>query len=266
MKVLTLQPELHLSSFNVFDIGANKEYFNEGLIQHHCRNKLCSDLEQLIDTLQRQTTDIALTLHTRTLKFLVEEQPELLEQLKTLLQTNSSVHLATQAPYATTTEVLSKAELEEQVTSYTKKLQEKLGVKATVLLLDKPSEALANDLQLELADEEQSMEAFLAGTTHHYKQLGSELQDHVLSELKALAPHIHKTEDKELSEHFAQLASTHVIRNVHPDHGETPYDHYTTLMSILHDVAHRIQAARAIQTGVFITPHQLGASPSAILR
>jgi hypothetical protein len=268
-QLINIEPALHLASFTIFDIGANKSYLNQGQIDHECRTVLVTQLKELLALLPNCTTPLTLSFSGACLNFLAEEQPELIKEFDDMFSTNSQLKLATQLYHGTALDLISEEQAQKHLLMHKDLLTKHFKTAPTVLFTtSKASQHLLTFTactEQATAVDSVSLAAYLAAQEHVLPQLESELQQHVIAECRALAPHVQATDDEELIGSFCQLASPRVIGNVHPEYGETPYDHYTTFMSILHDIAHRINAARHIQQGVFIAPHKIGASPSALL-
>lgn len=270
--VISITPELHLSPFTIFDIGSNRDYLNQGAIDHHCRTQLLGQLEHLHQVLQQTTQHHTLVFSGRALDFLAEEQPQVLSLYKALLA-QPHVAVATQPYHGTSCDALCEERFIEQVTRHQEALQTHFGTQASVLFTDKKvsseqlarvgcSENLTHDYQYI-----SRLHHFIQGQEAPYTLISSDLQGHLLDEFQTLSRYVHASGDELLAEQFHQLASPEVIAHAHPEHGESPYEHYTTLMSILQDVAHRLNAAKILKEGGFPSLDvQLAANPSDLLR
>lgn len=267
MSVIRITPMQHLNSFNVFDIGLNKEYLNTGLIQHENRSTLVHQLKELDQKIRNEPANHTLAFSGDLIEFLADEQPELLATFAAHAQ-SGLVQLGTQSYHGALAELMHEQHYMQQVLEHQEALQKYFGVPASVLVSSRePTVDLQQktgvDGHVPLA-ETQSLAEFLHAQEDS-KELRTDMQEHLLEEMASMSKHVHETEDAELIGAFCKLASPEVIKHSHPEHGEAPYDHYTTLMSILHDVAHRITVARQIKKGIFVTEPQFGPSPSALL-
>lgn len=269
MTCIRIAAQQHLASFTLFDIGSNKSYLNQGLIDHESRTTLHNQLTELAKKLDKTSSpSLTLAFSGQALTYLRQEAPELLATYKELFG-QGAFSLATQAFHGTATELVSAEQFQKQVLKHQEQLQEQFGASATTLLSsDELSPQQLTSLgcsTLLLSQQSLSLSEYLSGTSLPL-QLRTDLQEHVLEEFSKLSPAVHSTLDAELITAFSQLATPEVIAQAHPENAENPYDHYTTLMSILHDIVHRINATTAIKQGVFLTTPEIGASPSSLLR
>ena len=96
----------------------------------------------------------------------------------------------------------------------------------------------------------------------------SPMQEHVMSELKGLHPHVLSTGDEELLSQWRYLAHHKAV--FHTDAAgelkKSQYDHYMDMMNIFNDIAHKIRSVELSKQGVFLTEPEVADSPSELLR
>lgn len=266
MNIHIAQP-MHLAPFSVFDVGLNKPYINQGLIDKDSRTSLASNLTELHAQLQEEKQSKTLSFDADVIHFLAKEQPQLLTAYKKLFSEGQH-ELACQTYDGTTLSILGDS-AEKSIIRHQQLMKQHFNKTPTTLLT-------THTVDTTLLSKTNCTRNILHSSTYtpeDYLQknllkapLQSELQDNLLDELHALSIHVHDTEDNELISLLYKLATPAVIKNIHPEEGETPYDHYTTVMSILQDMANRIKALQHIQKGIFVTEPQIQASPSQLLR
>ncbi|MFP4195312.1 MAG: hypothetical protein ACLFSN_00940 [Candidatus Woesearchaeota archaeon] len=96
----------------------------------------------------------------------------------------------------------------------------------------------------------------------------SPMQEHIISELKGLYPHVSSTGDEDLLSHWRYLAHHKAV--FHTDAAgelkKSQYDHYMDMMNIFNDIAHKIRSVELSKNGVFLTEPEVADSPSHLLQ
>lgn len=250
-KITRIEPNIHLNNITVFDIGANKDYFNKGLIQHEIRTRVPETIDKIFKTKKNQS----LAIPGYVLEQLSKEQPETLKKLKDYV-TTKKITLAAQPYFGTNTQLLSDKETIEHILKHQNILKKTLGKKAEIAILDKkPSSDLLKAIHCKKA------------IINKEKNL-TEMQRHLVIELDSFSTHVKKTEDTLLLNDFHLLSNTKLINSVNVDDetNDNPYEQYSTMLTILNDIAHRINNVKLSEKGEFQLETELSDNPSSLIK
>lgn len=91
----------------------------------------------------------------------------------------------------------------------------------------------------------------------------SELESHLIHELKLIYPHIKETQDEELLKDWRLLSQTLVLERASPN--GPGYENFVTIMNMCNDLVHRIRTFKSAQRGVFLTEPKIVNTPSTLL-
>lgn len=246
-----IEPNIHLNHITVFDIGANKEYFNKGMIQNEIRTTIPKNIDKIFEIKQNRS----LAIPGYVLEQLSKEQPETLKKIKDYVASKKIV-LAAQPYFGTSMQLLSDKEAIEHILKHQNILEKTLGKKAEIALLDKkPTPSLLKSIHCKRAivSEEKNL---------------TEMQKHLVSELESFSTHVKKTEDTLLLNDFHLLSNSKLINSVNVDDetNESPYEQYSTMLTILNDIAHKINNAKLSEKGEFQLETELSDNPSSLIK
>lgn len=250
--LIRIEPNLHLNQINIFDIGLNKEYFNKGLIEHEVRTKVTEQLTTVFDAKKDQT----IAIPGYVIEQLSKEQPETMEILKNKVQTNNII-LTTQPYFGTSLHSLSEEDAIKQITRHQNILKSTFGKSADIVLVDKePSQDLLEAIHCKKA------------IVHFNQSSLTEMQQHLLAEMNSLQTHVIKAKDELLIQDLSMLANPSILTTLGVDiEGDfSPYEQYSTMLTILNDVAHRINSAKLSEKAEFQLETEISETPSKLIK
>lgn len=138
----------NFNSMNVFEIGTNKKYFNEGKTKHCLTNEIVPSIRKSIEFLTplAKTQPINLLICGRTLSWLNQNSKETVKQLKEFIRL-PKVKVITSLYHNSLPETLTSEEFTYQLKLHLNTLKSVLGKKSTTLVV---KESLNED-QIKLA-------------------------------------------------------------------------------------------------------------------
>lgn len=249
---IRIEPEVELNNITVFDIGQNKEYVNKGLMQHAIRTDISKRLQEVFNKNEPQK----ILVSGYALERLEKESPETIHELKTSLKKNNH-KLATQPYFGTSMHLLEEKDAIEHINRHQDLLLKNFGQQANTVLLDKePSTTLLENINC--------TEFQIETETHHT----TDMQKHLLEEMTELHSAIKETQDSALLQDFYMLANKELLKTVHESETEktSPYEQYTTILTILNDMVHKINTAKLSERGEFQLETTISDTPSQLLK
>lgn len=238
---------------NAFDVGANKEYINKGLMEHELTNNFSKYLRDL----EGMKAD-GFAIHGELLDRCAEIAPELLVKFHKIAADKKLIAVPY---YGSHIDVLSPEEFSHQLELQQKAYKEHFG-KTAELYLGKVPKKLKGVL---LTHGLKISNPKVVGHEFNLEEDLSEMQEHTMEELAALYPHIIETRDQDLIKDWRTLTNISVISSMHEDSSDNPYDNYVAVLNICNDIAHRIKNFKLSQKGEFLSVPEIVSSPSALL-
>lgn len=291
------------NSFDVFDIGANKTYFDTGKWTNSLFQGLkhkSALLAHVLDTMASSSKK-AIAIPGMVLDALEKYDPLSLSSLSELVATYD-LELLSMPYHVGSTRILSCEEFAYQVRLHNETVSRVLGKEAKIFYspeqhldpdhvrilgeLGIPSvlgghvstiDMLTDDdlLQQQLGSLENSAFDITPAVTsisgsgfENAPFTSSSLQSHLIDELKAIYPHILSSGDRSLLDDWKILSSHPVLSSISPTmqgHSTSDYEQYVTIMNILNDMAHKIRSVSLSTQGMFVTAPEISESPSSLL-
>ncbi len=256
-QVISLEPTLHLNNISVFDIGANKDFFNKGLINHEIRTHIPEKISQLFNkklSNSSATHKTTIAIPGYALNQLKIENPELISQIKNKIK-NKELSLSSQTYSGTSSTILSDNELISEIKKHELLLKNTFDQEPESIIIDhNPSEKLINTF---------SNKKIII--SNNIKQ--TNLQKKVVDEIKKLKPHVSELNDQDLINELNLLASNQILNKLDETQANiefSPYEQYSNVMNMLNDVVHRINNFKNSEEGI-VNEVSISEEPSTLL-
>lgn len=149
--LLVFNAPTNLNFMNVFEVGSNKKYFNEGKTKHTLNNEIIPSINKAITILTplSKYQSLNLLICGRTLNYLNENSKETIIKIKEFLR-NTKVKLTTSLYFNSHPETLSDDEFEYQLKKHINSLKSILGKKSTTLIVKDFLSETQNEIATEL--------------------------------------------------------------------------------------------------------------------
>lgn len=296
--IVTITPQVSISSMSVFEIGTNKLYINHGKMQHEFL-AVSKHIRDMISYFKQKQPKgkVGLAIAGFVLDQLNELDEETLTALQQFVQ-ESYVVLVAVPYYGTALSVLQSQDLRAQLTLEHKSMKKQFAKRPEyffakdaltlaqekvlrprryksiitthkfemneIPLLKKSSAICMDVTNFSLGDK---FATLINLAPERVQTSFTETENHIKDELIGLYGHIVKSGDNQLLSDWRLIAQTDTILSVgdtYKDQNQT-YENYMHLLNIFNDVAHRIRSVELSKRGEFLTEAEIVDSPTKLL-
>ena len=268
INIIDCSPDIVLNDMTVFDIGANKEHINMGATVSSFSSQLSSALIAISSQKTNKNTPVVLNIPGYAIDLLEKQHPQTLTALKSLVD-NHNIAIAANTYYGSSPEFLEDDDFKAQSKRHASTVNKVFSKDPSII---HPFTAYSqSQLQVltgqgnSILEKNRCVHSTIYGQKNS-SQSFSNMSKHIVSELKAMYPHIKQSGDSRLLTSWRLLTSNNVIQRLsHNTFDHSSYEHYTAIMTICNDIAHTIRNVKSMAEGVFVEQPEIVERPSSLL-
>ncbi|MGE0793035.1 MAG: hypothetical protein AB7V77_02530 [Candidatus Woesearchaeota archaeon] len=274
--IVAFTAPIKLQHMNVFQLGTNKTYFDEGrttyIISNEIEPIINNALESLSNFIKENSQNITLLISGNILNYLKENSIKTLNNLRRFAKSRF-ISLATKPYFNSHIKTMSNEELNYQIKLHSNLVKEVFRRMPKSIITNTPIEnkeilknfKLKNELVIENFQTGIHKEnilltqSFFANKTQEKitndlnnltnilseinENNNCELKNHIQSELSNIFPHISKLNDENILQEW-RLLSSNINHMTKQD-----YENYISMMNIINDLSYKLKNVELIKQG-----------------